>query len=241
MPSQQIENRMEKETLSTFNRRKEQAAERMRFCVPTEEVAACGNARIVKQRNWYGVAYAGRVSLLPVFDEASLSEDGRLALGRILDVWQLYDATTGEPVVDMSFSVAPIFHSEYHTVEIITPDGLHGLLDTTGRKIVVRPLYDEVGINTAYPFVWVRKGSSWGFVEQESGKEVLVDGVDMVYETEQGCFFRQGNDIVSVDSKGVSTPGVLRHLVVSNNGRGCARNSKYHETVVFDVYGKILS
>jgi len=198
-------------------------------------------ADIVVLKKYYGLQKDDELLILPVFDEMYFSEDGSVAFGRINDLWTLYDACSGQELIEQSFVSLPVFHQAHHTLEIIVDAQHHGLYDLFGKRLLLEPNYDDVDCCSAYSHLWVKKDHRWGYVNKETRKEVLVYDMDMAYEADGGLFLRRGERILLIDEQGINDAHALRRFVLSHQGRGLVRNAKYHDSVYFDIYGNIIT
>lgn len=216
------------------------AKERLRFGLRPKSLTTIRDSCIVKLNDFFGVKYREQLSLLPVFDEIRLSDDGALAFCRIKNLWAVFSSPSGKRVIESSLCEIPIYHSSYHTLEIIAENRLRGLYDTLNLQLLLRADYDEVGHCAQFNYIWIRKGKAWGFVNKSTHKEILIDKMDMAYKADGGLFLRSNDEIICLNTSGVNDSMALRHYVANHHGRGKVYNENYHETVIFDIYGHIL-
>lgn len=224
----------------TYNRRVEQARERIIFHLQPELISKSVFADVVRLRKFFGMSKGKDVRLWPVFDELVLSTNGTVAFCRIDELWTFFDTQTGEEILTNSFPSLPIDHAIHHTLELVVDIHRHGLYDVRGKQLLLEAEFDDVDCSGSFSHLWVRKGGLWGYVNKKTKKETLVSDMDMAYEAEGGLFLRYGDKIICVDENGSSDIQALRRFVFNNQGRGMVHNDKYHETVYFNIYGDIL-
>lgn len=231
--------------LNIYERRCCKAENRLSFGIKPEIVStnASKSSTIVKLKQYYGLANTGMsVVLLPAFDEMCFTANDELALGRIEDQWMLFDAHSGERLLEKTLPCLPTYDEAHLTLELVTEEQNRGLYDVRSRHLVIDTAYDDVDCSTQYAHLWVRRGNRWGFVEKATGRELcLVSDMQMAYQADGGFFLRYHDSIICVDERGIKDALALRHYVVAHGGRGNVYNAKYHTTVWFDVYGNILT
>ena len=231
---------MNDKTNNVYQARQKRVLESLKFQRKPEFFEEGRVSNIVSLKRYYGLSRSEKLILMPVFDEICFSENGDIAFARIEDMWNLFDAYTGAELIPDSMASIPIYNSAHQTLEIIVDENHHGLYDLNLKRLILPAEYDEVDCSTAFSHMWVRKGTCWGYVQKGTGRETMVDDMDMVYEADGGLFMLKGSQIFMIDERGVSDERALRRYVLSHDGRGVVRNAKYHETKYFDIYGYIL-
>ncbi|MBP5547861.1 MAG: hypothetical protein J6X58_03080 [Bacteroidales bacterium] len=233
---------MNPELKKTYDRRYENAQQRLKFKEKPEIVESVSFANIACMNDRYGVITNDRIVVMPVFDEIKLSDDGVIAYCRLGDLWTLYSTIDGEEILPQSIPSLPIYDSAHQTLEIVADEHHHGLYDINSHKLVLEAEYDDVDCCTAYRYLWIKENNEWGFIEKNSKTKRTIPNTAMAYEAEHGLFIRmkEQNIIICINEDGISDPMALRKYVLANGGRGTAYNAKYHETVHFDIYGNIL-
>lgn len=236
---------MNQEILQLYKRRIENVRKWIEFGMRPEPKSGESPANsdfldVVRLKNYFGLSHGQHIRLLPAFDEVILSANGMLAYCRIANLWTMYDTNSCEEVLAQSLPERPIYHEDQNTLELVTTEKRHGLYDLIGRRMLLKPEFDDVDCCAAYSHLWVRKDSRWGYVNKETQRVTLVPDMSMAYEANGGMFLRYNDKIICIDENGSADTEALRRFVLKGRGRGEIRNAKYHETVVFNIYGDIL-
>lgn len=236
---------MNQEIRQKYSRRFEQTLRRLEFLMIPQIVERGERVCVVRLKLYYGVGTnssndAVTLKILPVFDEVVLSQDETIAFCRIDQLWTLYNTSTGEEILTQSFPTLPIYYDTYNTLELVSNDH-RGLYDIKNQRLLLETVFDDVDCCAMYSHLWVRENRLWGYVNKETGKKTLVPEMDMAYEANGGLFLRCGDNIICVNEGGFADVQSLRKFVLEGNGRGKVRNEKYHETVIFNIYGNILN
>lgn len=213
------------------------------FYIRTKVLVDCGGYKIVKRKQFMGIANAKNnllEEILPtIFDEIIMIENG-LAMIRLLNKWGIYD------VEKLLWLVEPcceqvIKNEFYETMELITFNK-HGLFDIKKKTLLIPIQYEDVTINSTNEYLWVKKDLRYHYIKRSTGKFLSMIDAVMAYDTSVGLFIKRIDGTVRcVNELGLHDPILFRELMIKNNGRLKLQNIKLHECDIIDIYGFILN
>ena len=215
------------------------------FFIKPKIVKSLKGMNVERRKHFIGLSSEnGEVILPTIFDDLIFIDPNLLCV--CLDrKYGFYNILVNKWVIEPSCETY-IINDFYKSIEIIR-DGKHGLIDIENQCLLISPYYENVSANSKCNYIWVEQNGLFHYIKRSTGEKLNMPGAVDAYdanfkEEEEVVFIKTRNGTVEcMTEKGYLAIPEFRHIMKRNDGRLKLYNSKKHNFVIIDIYGRILN
>lgn len=213
------------------------------FFIKPEIVICLEDINIERRKDFFGLSSKNDEVVLPTIFDDIKCVDSNIVCVCIDKKFGFYDILLYKWIIE-PLCDSYIINDFYKSIEIIK-DGKHGLIDVDNQRLLVGPYYEDVSVNSKCGYIWVEQNGLYHYIKRSNGEKLNMPGAVDAYDThfeEDVIFIKKHNGIVEcVNEKGCLAITEFRQIMKRNHGRLKLYNSKKHNFVIIDIYGRILN
>lgn len=213
------------------------------FFIKPKIVKSLNGMNIERRKSFVGLSSEnGEVILPTIFDDLMFIE-AYLTCVCIEGKYGFYNIILNKWLIE-PFCDSYIINDFYKSIEIIQ-NNKHGLIDIDDQCLLISPYYENVSGNSKCKYIWVEQNGLYHYIKRSTGEKLSMPGAVDAYDTnfkEDVVFVKKKNGMVEcMNEKGYLAITEFRRIMKRNNGRLKLYNSKRHNFVIIDIYGRILN
>ena len=213
------------------------------FFIKPKIVKSLNGMNIERRKSFVGLSSENGEDILPTIFDDLIYIEPYIACVCIEGKYGFYNIILNKWLID-PYCDSYIIHDFYKSIEIIH-DCKHGLIDIDDQCLLISPCFENVSANSKCNYIWVEQNGVYHYIKRSTREKISMPGAVDAYDTnfkEDVVFIKKKNGIIEcMNEKGYLAITEFRHIMKRNNGRLKLYNSKTHNFVIIDVYGRILN